>query len=380
MLPFPRAIGASLLAAVAISACSAGPAGPLVKPPPFNPPGQTRCGIVKSAERPLIVGWPSADRQALESKVRSGVVLVRYQGCEMDVLSRCSVSATYGYHGATRDHDRTTIKNIDELYANLPVGAAKLEGTLERAGQLTVDMDFVGRYESERPSVRVDELHGECEGATHFVYALSVGAFEFYAGAHAKVGGSAGIGGAGLGSTSQASTDDTVSYGDPAACAKATTTDKVPPEGCGALIRVEVVPLASAKTTSTEATAFPTAPPPSFAAPPSGSSCRVLRPAPRGLDLSASEEAQQLFDDAVRLMLASSYRDACPKLERSYRLTGDMGTLMKLAVCEHKDGSFGQAHDDYETVCALARASRDSSMEAWARKGMEATTPLPVPP
>ena len=32
----------------------------------------------------------------MESKVHEGIVVVRYQGCEMDVLKRCSVPAKYG--------------------------------------------------------------------------------------------------------------------------------------------------------------------------------------------------------------------------------------------------------------------------------------------
>ena len=56
----------------------------------------------------------------------------------MDVLERCSVPARYRYLGGTRKQDRLVIRNADDLYANLPVGAAKLEGKLERSGQLTV--------------------------------------------------------------------------------------------------------------------------------------------------------------------------------------------------------------------------------------------------
>jgi hypothetical protein len=36
----------------------------------------------------------------LENKVRQGLVVVRYVGCEMSVLDRYSVSANYTYQGA----------------------------------------------------------------------------------------------------------------------------------------------------------------------------------------------------------------------------------------------------------------------------------------
>ena len=60
-------------------------------------------------------------------------------------------------------------------------GRRSVEGTLRRAGRLTVDMDLVGRYESDRTNVRSDEVTGDCAGATHFIYGVTVGAFDLYA-------------------------------------------------------------------------------------------------------------------------------------------------------------------------------------------------------
>jgi len=240
-----RVFGAAV--AVVCVACGGGnAASKLANPPEFQPKDQTRCGVAKSQARPLVVEWPSADRQELESQVRRGVVVVRYEGCEMNILARCSAPASYGYRGTTIAQDKLVIKDADDLYANLPVGATKLEGRLERSGQLTVDMDLVGRYESEKPLVRADELQGDCAGATHFVYGVSVGAFDFYAGGHAQVGGGANAGGFGAGAHSLADREALTRNGDLSACEKATTDDKAPPQGCGAVIRLEVVPLVDA--------------------------------------------------------------------------------------------------------------------------------------
>ncbi len=242
------ALPSFLLVGLLVSSCGGGnAASQLAKAPDYSPRDQTKCGVAKSQQRPLIVEWPSADRQELESKVHEGIVVVRYQGCEMDVLERCSVPAKYGYRGTTIAQDKVVVKDEDDLYANLPVGAAKLEGKLERSGQLTVNMDLVGRYEAEKPTVRADELQGECTGATHFVYGLAVGAFDFYAGGEAQVGASAGVGGIGAGGHSQADRETLTKNGEPDACTKATTDDKAPPQGCGALIRIEVVPLGEAR-------------------------------------------------------------------------------------------------------------------------------------
>jgi hypothetical protein len=243
------AVPAFSLATVLVCSCGgSNAASQLAKAPEYSPKDQTKCGVEKSQARPLIVEWTSADHQELESKVRRGLVAVSYHGCVMDVLERCSIPATYGYLGTTRAQDQVVIRNEDELYAKLPVGAAGLEAKLQRGGQLTVDMNLVGRYEAQKMSVSAAELQGDdCASATHFIYAVSVGAFDFYAGADASVGGGVGVGGVGAGGNSQATRETLTKNGDPDACAKASTSDKTPPDGCGALIRIEVVPLGAAK-------------------------------------------------------------------------------------------------------------------------------------
>jgi hypothetical protein len=109
-------------------------------------------------------------------------------------------------------------------------------------------MAIVGRYASDRAVVRADELQGpDCSKATHVVSALEVGAFDFYAGAGTSVGGSAGALGAGGGASAKASKELLNSDGRMNGCDGATTSDGKPPDGCGAILRLEVVPLGEAK-------------------------------------------------------------------------------------------------------------------------------------
>jgi hypothetical protein len=88
-----------------------------------------------------------------------------------------------------------------------------------------------------------NDLEGDCDGVTHVVTALTVGAFTFFAGADAQVGGGATMLGAGAGGASAASRETLTQDGDEAACGRATGSDERPPDGCGALIRLEVAPL-----------------------------------------------------------------------------------------------------------------------------------------
>jgi hypothetical protein len=242
-------VGCAVAIAVVGTGCGGGnAASQLAKAPDYNPRGQTKCSVESSQAKPLVVEWPAPERLALEIKARSGLVAVKYTNCEMTVLDRCSIQAKYTYVGGTKKEDEIEINDADDLYANLPVGAAKLEGKLSRSGRLTVKMDLVGRYQSERTSVRADELQGDCDGATHFIYGVTLGAFDFYAGGQASMSGGAGVAGVGAGGSSSSDRESIMRDGDPTACSKASPDDKSPPLQCGALIRIEVVPIGAAKT------------------------------------------------------------------------------------------------------------------------------------
>ena len=238
-----RTPSAALVIAAALTGCGGG-ARELARPPVYDPPGQTKCSVHKSSDHPLVVEWPSSDRAELEADAKHGLVVVHYEGCEMQLLPQCHVADSgYRYTPTTRKLEKVIISDEDELYANLPVGAAKLEGTLKKAGRLVVAMHVVGRFDAAEPGKM--KLEGLCSGATHVVTGLTAGAFDFYAGAKGEVGGGAGIATAGIGAKSTAGRETLNQDGDANACSSSSSTDSAPPDGCGALLRVEVTPLAA---------------------------------------------------------------------------------------------------------------------------------------
>lgn len=205
--------------------------------------GQAKCGVKKSSDKPLVIEWPAAERAALEARATRGLVAVRYSGCEMEVLNTCSAKGEYEYLGLTQKTEGVRITNTDQLYAKLPIGAAGLEAKLERAGQLNVDMTIVGRRDATESSFNERDLEGRCDEATHVVTGLTVGSFSFYTGKSAAVGAGVTVGNVGGGASSTSDQQVLKTDGDVAACVSSTTADEQPPEGCGALLRVEVVPI-----------------------------------------------------------------------------------------------------------------------------------------
>ena len=213
-----------------------------------EPTGEQRCTAEKTQSEPLIIEWPSTSRAKLESLARHGLVAVRYRGCDLQVLAQCKVPGSYVYTPITRKHDLVKMRDVDELYATVPLGAASLEGRLKERGELDVAMTIVGRFEATRASVHRDELQGdECAQATHVVTAMIAGSFDFSAGAGIEGSAGASAFGASAGGSTASSNEHIDSDGDEKSCEKAALTDVAPPDGCGALLRIELAAVGAAR-------------------------------------------------------------------------------------------------------------------------------------
>ena len=241
--------GKILASVLALAAAACGPAIPnsatqkeAGPPPPMPDKFSNKCDAAKGQLRPLVVEWTAPDRAALESQARQAPLVVHYTGCDMEVLRRCKAPPkyAYGYTAITPKDETVTISSADELYASIPVHAASFEGKLAQSGQLRAEMTIVGEFGVSATPPSVDQLKGECDGATHVVTALVVGAFAFSAGSSKSAGASASILGAGAGAKSERASETLSKDGDVASCAASKRGDQQPPDSCGALLRLEL--------------------------------------------------------------------------------------------------------------------------------------------
>lgn len=209
------------------------------------PGSKALCTIGASELHPLIVDWSTGDRASLESRLMNpGLVAVHYEGCDLQVLRYCNVPGNYRYKGLTVKRDEVVIHNEDELFAFLPIGAFQLRSKLRRAGRLSVDMVLSGTHEADQVDLSRGHLSGRCEGATHIIASVQVGAFEFFAGGEDEIEVGAGFRRAGAGVKSSSAKEILGSDGNVQSCAEATSRyGSAPPEHCGALLRVELVAL-----------------------------------------------------------------------------------------------------------------------------------------
>ena len=133
------------------------------------------------------VDWPSERRADLEIALKRSVVVLHATCSSVRILPDCSADAAYTYIGTTEREDLVSLRSADDVRANLPLSASSLTGPtgvdFPHGSSLDLGMASVGRRSTLRASILRSDLKGECGGATHFVRAVTLGAFAMASGA-----------------------------------------------------------------------------------------------------------------------------------------------------------------------------------------------------
>jgi hypothetical protein len=141
----------------------------------------------KGHDRPFVIEWDATDLASFEALAHRDTVVVKYAGCDIQVLDRCSDAAAAGHFGAYGQPQFTSgtvqgfdIGNEGELYAKLPLGAASLFGKVSAGENLHLKYFVSGVATSSRDALYSNDLAKipGCAGATHFVWGYNLGAFE----------------------------------------------------------------------------------------------------------------------------------------------------------------------------------------------------------
>ena len=148
------------------------------------------CRPIEIFGQPMTVDWQPESRAELETVMRSSVAVVHYDCHTLKVLKDCKVDGSYGFVGVEHKEQVIQLLNQEELQANVPLNGVsltkQLHDELEHGGALDVATITIGKRSTPRVHASRRDLKGRCEGATHFIRRVSVGAFAIQTGVQSK--------------------------------------------------------------------------------------------------------------------------------------------------------------------------------------------------
>lgn len=189
--------------------------------------------------RPYVVDWKADERVRLETRMRQGGVILGITEEGPTVLTRCHLAARYNFSSVTPRDESLIMNNRASLAANLPVAALSVAAEFEQGALVELDWTMVGLQTLDVPSVRRSDLQGECDGATHYVAEIIVGAFEI----HSRNSMSGGVGAGPVMLSDGQSVDLRRRDGSMTACQSARADQPTPPSECATMIQVELLPI-----------------------------------------------------------------------------------------------------------------------------------------
>lgn len=209
-----------------------------------------QCSAVRPQTEPDLMAWDPGSRLKLNALRKDGVVAVRYQakGCnvELEVLPCVAGGpASYRFEPYSANEHKVA-HNANELFAQLPVGAARFAGSVKGNRALRTDYMLAGQYGLPTgTSFKASELRGPrgvCERATHVVSAVYVGAFAMAAGESRAIEASASLLLAQAGGSSHADVESLGEEGSAEAC-KVSQTEAKENARCAVPLRIGLLAL-----------------------------------------------------------------------------------------------------------------------------------------
>lgn len=213
----------SLVMLVLFAACDRG----ATTPPPRSGPGTASPSAVQPAASPpdlsdglLVINWDASLLSELSTMISTGRAillagdrpLVNCHGPS----ERLGDEAVYTFRGAPLREEHRTIDGA------------------------TLDATYVGTLDVTKFPRDTRRLEGECDGATHVVRAIDVGAFELSSSSTSQTKIEVPLGGGVVGGSRTSSSSASSKSGDRTACAAADP----PPANCRAAVRLWLHPLA----------------------------------------------------------------------------------------------------------------------------------------
>jgi hypothetical protein len=239
--------------ALGLAACLVGCAttpqqpGPTTTEEAFGELAGVNCSAVRPKAEPALMAWDPGSRMNLNRLRKLGVVAVRYRadGCnvELMLLPDCIGTGEYEYEPYVLN-DSKLLRNKQELFSELPLGAAQLAGKLARDRVLRTDYTLVGMAALPPDQVVLArDLKGPaCAQATHVISRVYLGGFAMASGDQQTLSAQTTIFGASAGARQAGKAIRVTSEGSAEHCQQAQRTGQEQPL-CAVPLRIGLTPV-----------------------------------------------------------------------------------------------------------------------------------------
>ena len=189
-----------------------------------------------------VLGLAPTQRAKLDQIAESGIVAVRFteKGCNVELeLLDCFAEGKYQYK-AYSSEDHKTAYRAGDLWAQLPLGAARLGAGLHEGDALKKDVLMVGTRLLP-PDAPIGTLRGrECAKANYVVKSITVGGFAIHRGSREAIDASASLFGIGAGTQLAQGIQRHDGDGSLEACVAANRTGQASAQ-CSAPLKIELM-------------------------------------------------------------------------------------------------------------------------------------------
>lgn len=209
----------------------------------LNGGSEVKCSA-SDDDKTLIVDLDATDRKAIEEMInaRKTVPVVGYDCKTLKVLTSCKLEAEFDYIGTSSRENVIEIENFDAVSASIPLASANLKASVQSGRKMAIALAEVGSRNSALELVARPQLSplrkGDCDGASHFIYRVDVGAFAIAQTTSGEAAAAVEVFNVGASGESKDARSSSKKEGSLDACKKSSDDDKGAPGDCSVPLRV----------------------------------------------------------------------------------------------------------------------------------------------
>jgi len=239
-------VGVALGLSGAVSACGSHNLASAVRP--ADPSSNSALGEGTCSSEPFTLDMGAKEVADLQRAMRNGIAIVA-QDCAkgtFKILTNCSANGSYVYNGSTLDAETKSFTNADDLKASFTSPAFVASASADLKSGVSLAIQYTAAGTSDAPAgIRKSDLKGSCDGATHFIQSVLIGAYETKKTTSADVSGGGHVMGQGASGASSSAENASTKRGNQGACAGATQADTTMHPNCDVPIKLTLATLGS---------------------------------------------------------------------------------------------------------------------------------------